>query len=294
MRRRMRRVRQLSDRVGLGWRREIAAQILTHLDEVEVVEVLADDYVEAPRREIDALRALGAARPLSLHGVSLGLASTAPVDGARLEAIARLVDGLRPESWSEHLAFVRGGGFEIGHLAAPPRTRETIAGAVRNLAGARRIVGSLPLVENVATLIDPPASDHDEAGWISAILRQSHAPLLLDLHNLFANATNFGPSPHELLGALPLDQVRAVHLAGGRWIGPRGGRRLLDDHRHAVPDAVFELLRELARRAPQPLTVILERDGDFPPFDELREEMARARRALAEGRARATDGVAAA
>src|ERR1700730_18948116 len=80
--------------------------------------------------------------------------------------------------------------------------------------------------------------------------------LLLDLHNLYTNAVNFGDDPHALLGRFPLDQVAAVHLSGGRWIdGPKGARRLLDDHLHDVPLAVFELLHELGRLGSQPPTV---------------------------------------
>ena len=271
------------DRFGIGWRDELAAGILANADALDVIEVLADDYVDAGRHELDALRALGAAKPLLLHGVSLGLASTEPVDERRLARLARVVDRIAPESWSEHLAFVRGGSIEIGHLAAPPRSAETADGACRNLSRARAVVGALPLVENVATLVDPPASDRDEASWIVEVVAGSGAPLLLDLHNLHANAVNFGFSAFDFLGRLPLDGIGAVHLAGGRWIG-RDSRRILDDHRHPVPPPVFDLLSELARRTVRPLTVILERDGDYPRFADLLAEIDRARDAVRRGR----------
>jgi hypothetical protein len=53
---------------------------------------------------------------------------------------------------------------------------------------------------------------------------------------------------------------------------------------HDVPPAVFELLRELGRLAPQPLTVIIERDGRYPPTARLLEQLDDARAALAAGR----------
>jgi len=72
------------------------------------------------------------------------------------------------------------------------------------------------------------------------------------------------------------------------WIGgPAGERRRLDDHRHDVPRAVFALLTDLAARAPHRLTVILERDGDYPPIEHLLAELDRVRAALTLGRARA-------
>ena len=203
--------------------------------------------------------------------------------------MARLIAAVEPESWSEHLAFVRGGGIEIGHLAAPPRSAASVDGACRNLALARRVTGSMPAVENIATLVEPPASPLPEDAWIDAIIRGSGAALLLDLHNLYANAVNFGRTPLDLLQGLPLDRVGIVHLSGGHWIeGPAGTRRLLDDHVHDVPKDVFDLLTELGRRAPQPLTVIIERDGHYPDFGALLCQLDAARAALARGRAAAS------
>ena len=273
------------DRFGLSWRPELAAGILAHLDRIDLIEVIADDYFDATRADLRALRTLAAQVSMMLHGVGLGLASTVPVECRRLERVARLVEHTGVGAWSEHLAFVRGGGFEIGHLAAPPRSEASIEGACRNLERARRIVGCAPLVENIATLVAPPASRLDEAEWTQGIVGGAGVKLLLDLHNLYANGVNFGDDPLTLLRRFPLAQVAAVHLSGGRWVDvPEGARRLLDDHLHDVPSVVFELLRELGRLAPQPLTVIIERDGKFPPFARLLEQLDMARAALAAGR----------
>ncbi len=274
------------DRVGLGWRGELAAGILSNLAHIDVLEVIADDYYGAPRAGIAALCSLARQVPVSLHGVGMGLASTIPADPRRLHAMARLMKAVQAESWSEHLSFVRAGGVEIGHLAAPPRTPRSAAGAIANIALATHIVGSAPLMENIATLVQPPASTLDEAEWLAQIIHGAHVPLLLDLHNLYANAVNFGAAPEQLLLRLPLDRVGAVHLSGGHWIAAPdgGGQRLLDDHLHDVPPAVFALLTQLARHAPQPLTVIVERDGNYPSFEHVLGQLELARAALRAGR----------
>ncbi|WP_180338477.1 DUF692 family multinuclear iron-containing protein [Janthinobacterium sp. 61] len=274
------------DRVGLGWRGELAAGILSNLAQIDILEVIADDYYHAPRAGIAALCSLARQVPLSLHSVGMGLASSIPADPRRLHAMARLMKTVQAESWSEHLSFVRAGGVEIGHLAAPPRTPHTAAGAVANIALATRIVGSAPLMENIATLVQPPASTMAEAAWLAQIIHGAQVPLLLDLHNLYANAVNFGEAPEELLLRLPLARVGAVHLSGGHWIAAPGGagKRLLDDHLHDVPPAVFALLTLLARHAPQPLTVIVERDGNYPSFDHVLGQLELARAALRAGR----------
>ena len=277
---------EAGDRFGFGWRTELAAGILANLDRIDVVEVIAEDRFCVTRPGRRALRTLAAQVPVVVHGTTLGLASTVPLETRRLDRLARLIEAVGAEGWSEHLAFVRGGGVEIGHLAAPPRTTASAEGACVNLARAAQIVGAAPLVENIATLVAPPASTLSEPAWISHIIDGSGAAMLLDLHNLYANAVNFGADPLACLTALPLDRVASVHLSGGHWIdGPNGARRLLDDHVHDAPAAVYALLRELGRRVSQPLTVIIERDGRYPPIEKLLTQLDRARDALAEGRA---------
>jgi uncharacterized protein (UPF0276 family) len=275
----------MTDRVGLGWRPELAAGIFANLERIDVIEVIADDYFDS-RRRAQAVETLARQRPVVLHGISLGMASTASVERKRLDRMARLVEKVKPECWSEHLAFVRAGGLEIGHLAAPPRTRSTIDATAANLSRARNAVGLMPLVENIATLIDPPASDLDEPEWLAQTIEASGASLLLDLHNLYANAVNFGMRPEEFLARLPLDKVHQVHISGGKLIddGNPEHRRILDDHLHDPPDPVYDLLETLAARCPNSLTVILERDGSYPPMVHLMAQLDRARRAMARGR----------
>jgi len=278
----------MNDRFGIGWRLELAAGILSNLDCIDFVEVIADDYFDAPKAKRRALGTLARQIPVALHGVTLGLASVAPIENKRLERTARLIEEVQPEFWSEHLAFVRGGGIEIGHLAAPPRTQSTIDGAVQNLAAAKKIVGSAPLVENIATLIDPPGSRLSEADWTANILSMADCPLLLDLHNLYANAVNFDFDPCAYIDSIPSERITAIHLAGGRWITANSSseRRLLDDHLHDVPDSVYELLKYVGQKTFHPLTVILERDGRYPPIDTLLNQLDLARDALRHGRSK--------
>lgn len=276
-----------NDRVGLGWRPHMATQIITHLNQIDVLEVIADRYFSCTKKDIVSLQFMAAQIPISLHGTSMGLASAHPVVIRQVDKMARLVEKIKPDFWSEHLAFVRVGKIEIGHLAAAPRNAQTVDMTVRNLNTAQAIVGTLPHMENIATLIEPPGNSLSEAQWITDIIRQSQAPFLLDLHNLYANAHNFGCDPLAVLKQLPLDRIHTIHLSGGRWIKEVDGHseRLLDDHLHDVPPALYDLLAWVAEHASQDLTVIIERDGNYPDFNVLLAQLALARSALQKGRA---------
>jgi len=270
------------DRFGLSWRPELALGIHSQAPRIDVLEFLAEPWFHASSTELRTLAAWCAEKPVHLHGTTLGLASSALIDPQRLLAWSTLISAVRPEYWSEHLSFVRAGGIEIGHLAAPPRTQETVRSAIDNLARIRDQVGTYPLVENIATLIRPPGSDRSEVSWLSDILIGSSGQLLLDLHNFYANSLNEGWDAIVGLKELPIESIAGVHLAGGRtWHG-----RILDDHLHSVPDQVFRLLEELAALSPGPIDVILERDGQFPSIDELLDELDKARSCVLAGRQR--------
>ena len=207
------------DRFGVTWQPALAAGILANLDRVDVVEIIAEEHCDVPARESRALETLARQVPVLVHGVALGPATTEAVNARRLDALSRLVDRIKPAFWSEHLACVRAGDIEIGHLAAAPRTAATIEATAANLARAARLVGSRPLVENIATLMEPPGSDRPEAQWVADVAAASNCDLLLDLHNVHANSINFGFDPIAYL-----DTLDPIVLERFTWPAAPGSR----------------------------------------------------------------------
>ena len=295
--RRLRRVRERVrwwrlTAIGLGWRPELAAGILAHLDAHRRRRGHRRRLLRrAARATLRALRTLARAGAGRAARRRPGPRVGAPVDAAAARRRgARSSSAVRPASWSEHLAFVRGGGREIGHLAAPPRARGDASRRRANLARARaRSSARRPLVENVATLIDPPGSDCDEPDLDRRRPRGGRTPTCC------STSTTCTPTPSTSAStrAAFLDRLPARARRGRaprrRRAGSRpatGTRRLLDDHLHDVPDPGVRSCSPTLRRArPRPLTVILERDGDYPPAAHLLAELRRARSALASGRA---------
>jgi uncharacterized protein len=287
--------------VGIGWRPELAgfAARREGLGFAEVVAESLHDGQPLPDG-LEALLARGV--PVVPHGVRLSLGSTEEPDPGRVAHLAALAERLGSPLVSEHVAFVRGGGLEAGHLLPVPRTREALAVLAGNVRLAQAELGVPLALEHVAALLEWPAPELEEAAFLTELLERTGAWLLLDVANLHANARNHGGDPLAFLDALPLERIAYVHVAGGV---ERDGL-YHDTHAHPTPPAVLELVAEVCarcagparspggpprrspgpprftggppRRSPgpprrDPPGVMLERDDAYPPEPELAAEL---------------------
>ena len=253
--------------IGIGWRPEIAG-VVAELPSVRFVEVIAESL--APAGPLPTGLRLLREREVAIvpHGVRLSLGGAEPVDPARVAHLAGCARLVGAPLVSEHIAFVRAGGLEAGHLLPLPRTREAVAAVAANVHRAQSELDVPIALEPIAALFDWPDDELDEAAFLTEILDRTGALLLLDVANVYANARNRGTDPLALLDALPLDRVAYVHVAGGA----EHDGLYHDTHTEAVPPDVLDLIRELCARH-QPPALMLERDGRYPPAAELRAEL---------------------
>ncbi len=252
---------------GIGWRPEIAG-VVAGVPDLGFTEVIAEALVPAaPSRGVTELRGRGVA--VVPHGVRLSLGGAEPVDPARVTHLAACAEAVGAPLVSEHVAFVRAGGREAGHLLPVPRTRAALDALAANIARTRAEL-SVPLaVEPIAALLDWPEDEMDEGTFLRALLDRTGALLLLDVANVYANAVNRGRDPRAVLDTLPLDRIAYVHVAGGT----EHEGLYHDTHTAPVPRGVLALLHDLATRLPAPPPVMLERDGHYPPAATLRAEL---------------------
>lgn len=222
-----------------------------------------------------------------IHGVSLSLGGAELPDRDRLDHLVRLAKSFDAPFVSEHIAFVRAGGLESGHLLPVPRTRDVLEVLVENVNFAQSRLPVPLALENIATLLEWPCDELDEAAFIAEFLEKTNTLLLLDLSNLYANVVNYGWDLSCYLDRLPLDRLAYVHVAGG--VRDRGFYH--DTHAHAIPGAVLDLLENLCERIAPP-GVLLERDDHFPGKAELFMELDTIAGAMARGRKREVVGVA--
>jgi uncharacterized protein (UPF0276 family) len=258
--------------VGLAFREPFLSDLFLRRRQVDFLEITADHYLEAPPEKEKELDLLADHFVLIPHGLNLSLGSAEGLDENYLRKIAALVKRINPPWWSEHLAFTRAGGVEIGHLAPLPFTREAVETLCRNIKETRRWIDAPLILENITYVVEMPGAEMNEAEFLSQVLQRTDCGLLLDVTNLYTNAVNHGYDAHAFLEQLPLERVVQLHFVGGHW----HHNVLIDSHSRPTPPEVWELMNDVAARAPVK-GVILERDEDLPPFAELAEELERAR-----------------
>lgn len=254
------------DGIGIGWRPEISG-VVGDLPGLGFCEVIAESLdPSAPPRAVTELRERGVT--VVPHGVRLSLGSAAPVDRARVTHLAACAAAVGAPLASEHIAFVRAGGQEAGHLLPVPRSRAALNALAANIGRIQAELDVPLALEPIAALFDWPDDEYTEADFLTALLDRTGALLLLDVANVHANARNRGTDPVAALDALPLDRIAYVHIAGGAVIDGL----YHDTHTHAVPEAVLDLLTAVRDRLPASPPVMLERDGRYPPAATLRAE----------------------
>jgi uncharacterized protein len=276
--------------VGVSYRPRWRREVLARPGEVDCLEIIAEQYLEGSPEKLAELDALREAFPLIPHGIGLSFGTDAPLDEQHLRRVSRLVERVRPPWFTEHMAFTHVHGWEIGHLAPLPFTREAVAAICRSVKQWRDTVGVPLLLENISYLVALPG-ELTEAQFLAEVVERADCGLLLDLHNVYTNAVNHGYDAREFVAALPLERVGQVHLGGGH---DEDGTRI-DSHSAPTPEPVWELLRLVAARTPLN-AVIIEWDTHLPAFDVIRREVETARKTL-QGRpdelARPTDDLGA-
>lgn len=264
--------------VGFGYRSAIAAWTRAHLHQFDVLEITVDHYIHGGWAQREEMLDLVGHIPLTAHGVGLSIGTDVPLDLAYLDEVASIVDRLKSPAYSEHLAFTRVPDRDLANLLPLPRTEE-VAEAI--VAKVRTVQSRIPvpfLLENISYLFQWPDSNLSDAEFLNLICRESGARLLLDVENLYLNASNHGFEAYAFLDDLAPGLVQEMHMAGGTSMrDPDLPMPLLaDSHSHPMPAQTLDLLRyALARQAPA--SIILERDDRLDATDEILDDVARIR-----------------
>lgn len=267
---------------GLGLRHEHYTELLEGGETVRArigwLEALTENYLVPGGRPLHYLDQMAERWPLVLHGVSLSIGSTDPLDQAYLDRLAALIGRVEPVHVSDHLCWTGVAGWNSHDLLPLPQTEEAIIHVADRVLRVQDRLKRRILLENPSSYVAFAENQVPEAEFLAAIAERADCGLLLDVNNVHVSGFNHGFDPLAYLAALPAARVAYIHLAGH----DHQGSHIIDTHDHPIADPVWDLYQAACRRF-GPVPAMIERDDHIPPLAELLDELdlARARAAAA-------------
>jgi uncharacterized protein len=257
---------------GLGLRVDHYETILADPPRVDWFEVLTENYLVPGGKPLDYLTRMRERYPLAMHGVSLSIGSTAPLDLEYLRQVKALAARIEPAWISDHLCWTGVAGRNTHDLLPLPYTEEALAHIVERVCTVQEFLGRRILLENVSSYVAFRSSSLTEWEFLREVAERADCLILLDVNNIYVSAVNHEFDALEYLDAVPVGRVQQIHLAGHE----NHGDYLIDTHDHPVPDPVWDLYAAAVRRCGAVSTTI-ERDDHIPPLAELIGELDAAR-----------------
>ena len=257
---------------GVGLRRQHYSHVLETCPSVEWFEVISENFMVAGGRALEVLEGVRASYPIAMHGVSLSIGSTDPLNRDYLRQLRDLARRFEPAWISDHLCWTGVGGRNLHDLIPLPYTDEALRHVVARIREVQDILERPLLIENVSSYMAFADSTMTEWEFISTIADEADCGILLDLNNIFVSAFNHRFDANEYVDAVPAERVVQYHLAGHS----DHGTHLLDTHDHPICDAVWALYERAVRRFGA-VSAMVEWDDNIPEFAELARIADRAR-----------------
>ncbi len=253
---------------GLGLRTPHYEAVLNEPHAIDWLEVITENYLGAGGKPLHYLERVRERFPLVMHGVSLSIGSTDPLDTDYLASVRALAARIEPHWISDHLCWTGVEGRNVHDLLPLPYTEEALATVVDRVGRVQDALGRQILLENVSSYLTYRASDMSEWEFLREVAQRADCAILLDINNIYVSSVNHGFDPLTYLQAIPKARVRQFHLAGHSDMDGH----LIDTHDHPIVEAVWELYAEAVAQFGAVPTMI-ERDDNIPDLSELVAEL---------------------
>jgi uncharacterized protein len=267
--------------VGVGLRTTHYAHVLEHEPDVAWFEIISENYMQTAGRPRFVLDRIAARYPIAMHGVSLSIGSTDPLDFAYLTELRALRDSIGARWVTDHLCWTGVAGKNTHDLLPMPYTDEAVQHVARRVREVQDFLGAPIALENPSTYAAFLGGSMPEWEFLAAVAIEADCGILLDVNNIYVNAFNHAFDVNDYLDAVPFDRVVQLHVAGHT----RHATHIVDTHIGPVESCVWDLLGEAWQRAGG-VSVLLEWDAEIPPFEEVHAEALRANDAIERARRR--------
>lgn len=254
--------------IGLGLRRDMAQETFEHKAQIGFLELIPENYMGVGGKARDVLEKAASLFPLISHGVNLSIGSTDELNFSYLKELKALLDEYDIAWFSDHLCFTSIEGNYLHDLLPLPFSKSTVKHIVERVKRVQDFVGRPFLLENISFYMYLPGQDMTEAEFTTEILEQADCGLLLDVNNIYVNAMNHKFDANKFLNTLPLERVVQIHIAGHKM----GKELIIDTHGAPIIEPVYQLLETVLQKT-SVSGVLLERDQNFPEFDEVLSEL---------------------
>jgi uncharacterized protein (UPF0276 family) len=258
---------------GLGLRTEHYGDFTPqHRPDVDWLEVVSENYLVPGGKPLHHLDRIRRDVPMVMHGVSMSIGSTDPLDPAYLRELKALADRIEPAWVSDHLCWTGVDHHNLHDLLPLPYTEAALCHVVQRVQQVQDLLGRRLLLENVSSYVSFAGDEMSEWQFIAELAQRADCELLLDVNNVYVSSVNHGFDARTFIDAMPRERVRQIHLAGHE----DHGSYLVDTHDHPVCEAVWSLYAYTVQRL-GPVPTMIERDDHIPPLAELLAELDHAR-----------------
>ena len=253
---------------GLGLRPEYYQTILDQKPEVDWFEIITENYMVAGGKPLYFLDQFKERYPLAMHGVAMNIASANPVNMSYLKDLKKLINHVNPIWVSDHCCWT-GVNEQNSHDLLPlPYHQQSIEQIVSKIKQIQDYLERPILIENLSSYLTFKDSEMEEWEFLTEICESADCYLLLDINNIYVSARNHGFNTLDYLYGVPKDRVRQHHLAGHSNYKDY----IIDTHDEPIVEPVFELYKKAVDHF-GPVSVMIERDDNFPPFEDLMKEL---------------------
>lgn len=257
---------------GLGLRTVHYEDILATRPHVDWFEALSENYMVPGGKPLYYLDRIRADYPVVLHGVSMSIGSSDPLDLEYLKELKALADRVEPVWMSDHLCWTGIATRNMHDLLPLPYTREAVSHVAGRISQVQEYLGRQILIENVSSYVNFEQSEMTEWEFLREIAERADCLLLFDVNNVYVSGFNHGFDPREYIDGLPSQRIQQIHLAGHT----NCGTHIIDTHDAAIIDEVWKLY-SYTIEAFGPISTMIERDDHIPELDVLVAELDQAR-----------------
>ena len=258
---------------GVGLRRPHYGHVLESRPRMDWFEVISENFMVDGGRPLEVLARVRERYPIVMHGVSLSIGSTDPLNRGYLKQLEALVRRFEPVWVSDHLCWTGVGGHNLHDLLPLPYTDEAVFHVASRVRQVQDVLGRPILMENVSSYLTYTHSALTEWEFLAAVADEADCGILLDINNIFVSAFNHRFNPELYIDSVPVDRVAQFHLAGHS----DHGRYLLDTHDHPVREEVWRLYQRAVQRFGA-VSALIEWDDNIPEFGVLAATVDEARR----------------